>query len=488
MDIQRITWTRLATLVVTVVATGAAGCTDTSSEPMAPPTPVAITGVSVDPSLLNGAEVGFGHASADSVRAHYASTDSSDTGVTPWVGVASGVVTVLGLRAGTTYNVTLEAYRDGVSVLGGAASYTVPPLPAALAEMKLVLISGSPPASGYTLTAMPGPDSHGYLVIFDRSGDIRWYHDFGVIDLQDAKQQTNGDFTVFVGNSIGSNAAPGAFVELTPAGDSVRAITAVGSPYTDGHELLVTSDAKGRRIADYLFGYDIRNVDESASGGTANEQLAGHQLLRVSATGAVDTLMQGWGYWTRADRIDPPISDQDIDHPNSIDFDTDGGVVASFRNLGAIVKLDPVTHHVVWQFGGARNQFTFIGDPFNGFGGQHSVRVLPNGHFLVFDNGVTHVPQTSRAVEYAVDQSAKTATMVWQYVPASPLFNEFTGSVQRLANGNTIVAWTNYGLIDEVAPDGTLVNRTRLDYASGAPSNSAYRAIRIDNLYRYNRP
>ena len=198
--------------------------------------------------------------------------------------------------------------------------------------------------------------------------------------------------------------------------------------------------------------------------------------------------MQGWDYWTPADKIDPPTADQSIDHPNSIDFDLDGGVIASFRNLGAVVKIDLATHAVLWQLGGARNQFTFVNDPLNGFGGQHSVRVLPNGDFLVFDNGVTHNPQSSRAVEYALDQSTRTATMVWQYVPNPPVFNEFTGSVQRLSNGNTVVAWTNSGLFDEVAPNGTLVNRMQLDNAPGVPNRSAYRAIRINNLYRYARP
>jgi hypothetical protein len=352
----------------------------------------------------------------------------------------------------------------------------------------MTLVSGAPPASGYTLAAMTAPDGHGYLLAFDGAGDIRWYRDCGPWDVQEAKQQSNGDFTVFVGNAIGSNAAPGAFVELTPHGDSVRSISAKGSAYTDGHELIVQSDASGKRIADYLFGYDIRNVDDTAYGGGPSDPLAGHQLLRISAAGAVDTLLQGWAYWTHADKIDPPVADQSIDHPNSIDFDLDGGVIASFRNLGAVIKIDPTTRKVLWQLGGARNQFTFIGDPLNGFSGQHSVRVLPNGHFIVFDNGVSNSTPASRAVEYAVNESARTATMVWQYIPDPPLFNQFTGSVQRLANGNTVVAWTNYGLVDEVSSTGALVNRMQFNSAPGVPASGMYRAIRIDNLYRYVSP
>ncbi|MEO8945175.1 MAG: aryl-sulfate sulfotransferase [Gemmatimonadaceae bacterium] len=481
--------TGLTALASVVALAAMAGCSDKLAGTLTyPATALSAARVSADPSLPDAAEITFTPASSDSVRAHYVSSDNSDTGVTPWFPTSTGALTLLGLRSGTPYNITLEARGGGSSAMGTATSYVTPPLPSGLSGVSLSLVSGTPPTAGYTLMGMLGPDGHGYLVIFDAAGTLRWYHDCGKIDVQEAKQQTNGDFTVYVGNAIGSNAALGAFIELSPAGDSVRSIVAKGSTYTDGHELWVQSDASGKRVADYLFGYDIRSVDQTAYGGGPADQLAGHQLLRVDASGVVDTLMQGWNYWTHADKIDPPTGDQSIDHPNAIAFDLDGGVLASFRNLGAIVKIDPNTHQVLWQMGGARNQFTFIGDPYNGFGGQHSVRVLPNGHFLIFDNGVTHTPQTSRAVEYAVDESAKTATMVWQYVPSSPVFNEFTGSVQRLANGNTVVAWTNFGWIDEVGPTGVLINRMQLNSAPGVANGTEYRAIRIDNLYQYRQP
>jgi hypothetical protein len=481
--------TILLMAVAASVSVIVAGCSDyMSPEIVGPPDALTVTSITPNDLLPNAALVSYSGGAADSVRAHYSSADSSDTGMTPWFPSGSGALPILGLRAATPYSVTLESRRSGDTAMGIAANYTTPPLPQALSGVTLGLVSGTPPATGYTLASLTAPDGHGYLVAFDGTGNIRWFRDFGQIDVQEAKQQTNGDFTVFVGNSIGVDPSVGAFVELTPEGDSVRAITATGSPYTDGHELQVVTDANGSHVADYLFGYDIRSVDETAYGGGAEDQLAGHQLIRINAGGTVDTLIQGWGYWTHDDKIDPPLADQSIDHPNSISFDRDGGVIISYRNLGAVLKIDPTTHAVLWQLGGARNQFKFIDDPLNGFGGQHAVQVLPNGHFIIFDNGVTHTPQTSRAVEYAVDQSAKTATMVWQYAPSPPLFNQFTGSVQRLANGNTVIAWTNAGLIDEVSADGTLLDRMQIYNAAGVPNTSAYRAIRINNLYHYVTP
>lgn len=57
--------------------------------------------------------------------------------------------------------------------------------------------------------------------------------------------------------------------------------------------------------------------------------------------------------------------------------------------------------------------------------------------------------------------------MVWQYTANPPIFNDFTGSAQRLANGNTVVAFTRHGIVDEVRPDGTLLSRATIESAAG---------------------
>ena len=47
----------------------------------------------------------------------------------------------------------------------------------------------------------------------------------------------------------------------------------------------------------------------------------------------------------------------DFDHPNSLDFDLDSNYVVSFRQLGAVVKVNAQKRrHPMWQLGGARNR------------------------------------------------------------------------------------------------------------------------------------
>ncbi len=88
------------------------------------------------------------------------------------------------------------------------------------------------------------------------------------------------------------------------------------------------------------------------------------------------------------------------------------------------------------------SEWSFANDPLNGFKNQHDVRVLANGHILLFDNGDGSNGRPSRAVEYAIDEKRKVATLIWEYrSPEKESFREFMGSVQRLSNGNTLIGW-----------------------------------------------
>ncbi len=110
------------------------------------------------------------------------------------------------------------------------------------------------------------------------------------------------------------------------------------------------------------------------------------------------------------------------------------------------------------------------------------MRVLPNGHFLIYDNGVLQLPPHSRAVEYAVDETRKTATMVWQYQPMPPIFTVAVGSVQRLANGHTLVGFGFAGQLHEADAAGNLFASANFSLNG---SSQFYRATRLQSLYMY---
>jgi hypothetical protein len=217
--------------------------------------------------------------------------------------------------------------------------------------------------------------------------------------------------------------------------------------------------------------------------------LAGHQLVRLRPDGSSEFEWNAWDELKLDDWIESPRPDardsagRDFDHPNSIDFDRDGNYIVSFRRLGQVMKIDAETGAVIWRLGGRRNQFRFIGDPLGGFSAQHSARILPNGHILLYDNGARHHPPGSRAVEYALDTLAMSATMVWEFRPQPSLYTPGLGLVQRLVDGGTFIAFAQEGRVTEVGADG-LVRWEAEVRVDGEPA-VLYRLSRIRSLYRF---
>ena len=105
------------------------------------------------------------------------------------------------------------------------------------------------------------------------------------------------------------------------------------------------------------------------------------------------------------------------------------------------MKIGRDNGQIIWILGGPNNQFTIMNDEYNGFSRQHDVRRLGNGNLLLFDNGNEHVPPISRAVEYELDETDMTASLVWEFSHPEGYLGLAMGSVQRLPNNNTLVNW-----------------------------------------------
>jgi hypothetical protein len=69
---------------------------------------------------------------------------------------------------------------------------------------------------------------------------------------------------------------------------------------------------------------------------------------------------------------------------------------------------------------------------------------------------------------------------VWEYTadPPESLFGSYASGVQRLRNGNTLIAVTETGRFREVRDDGTLVADYQLEL-NGAPLRM-FRVVRIE--------
>jgi len=449
-----------------------------------------ITGVSITSDSLNvlATELAVTVTGADSVRARAILPNGAES--PPAAPVVSGTAHILhlGVLPQTLFRYVIDAYNNAGLHATRIADFRTPQLPYYVQTAHLTTMIGRP-ESGYTIVSpLQFVKDTGLIVAYDSIGRIRWYRLVPGHVTDESKMQPNSHYTAFVANlapNVSQVQLAGVYTEFLPNGDSVASYQAPAPLGTDLHEMWLEGPPGGPQSV-FLFGVQTRIADLTSVGGAPNTPTQGHILLRMSASGAVELSFNSWDHWTIADWIEPTgLSILDFDHPNSLDFDLDSNYIVSYRHLGAIVKVNAQTGAIMWQLGGRKNQFAILNDPLKFFSGQHSVRVLPNGHLLIYDNGLRHTPPHTRAAEYVLDQTKLTATLVWEYDPRPYVFTGFVGSVQRLSNGNTVVGFGALGRVDEVTPSAAVVWSAQFSLY-GSPE--FYRVHRIKSLYEWGDP
>ena len=148
------------------------------------------------------------------------------------------------------------------------------------------------------------------------------------------------------------------------------------------------------------------------------------------------------------------VASVDWTHANAITIDPwDNNYLVSLRCFCQIIKVSRTTGEVLWRLGGVSNNFTFIGEnatnaPYY-FIGQHNIHGMANTNIMFFDNGSLASQGSlaartySRAVQYQLDETNMTATLVWQYIHSPYVLTPTEGIVKRFTNGNTYVGWVS---------------------------------------------
>jgi len=172
-------------------------------------------------------------------------------------------------------------------------------------------------------------------------------------------------------------------------------------------------------------------------------------------------------------------SDYEIFHANTIEIIDrtiphvckKGDVLLSFRNLNLIVFFNMETKKAVWKWG--------IGE----LDGPHHPTLLPNGHLLVFDNGMR------RGYSRVLELDPVTQKIVWEYRanPPEHFFTVSRGANQRLPNGNTLITNSDNGHVFEVTGEGGVVwefYNPELDRDENKRA-TIYRMMRLYDIDRY---
>lgn len=123
---------------------------------------------------------------------------------------------------------------------------------------------------------------------------------------------------------------------------------------------------------------------------------------------------------------------------------TAGQILVSIRSMHAIAVIDPKTRKVVWAMNGTWKM-------------QHAARFLDNGHIILFDN----LGRSIGDKDYSsiIELDPKTLETKWSFSgsEAVPFRTNIVGRLQRLANGNTLIAESMPARIFEVTPKGEIV-------------------------------
>lgn len=442
-----------------------AACTGEVSGP-APHAPPTIAAVAIAPNSWNvlSANIRTHVLSADSVVVQYALADVPGTAnSTPPTKTAgdSAMITVLGLLPESRYVFRVIAYNAGGNTVSYDLSLTTGQLPA---DLPKYFAGGSDPAPGYVVFA-----AGMYGVVIDNSGRIVWYRRFPNGPGLNFMAEPNGSY---VARPTSPDPADSEWQEITPSGEITRKLPCALGLLSRPHDLIIDQDGGYWLMCD-----EVRTMDLSEVGGVAGARVTGTSVQHVDKNG---NLLFSWSPFDHFQITDGEASDRkgstvNWTHGNAIDFDVDGNLLISFRNLNELTKIDAVSGAVIWRMGGRRNEFTFSGTPFPAFLGQHSVRVVSRDNLVILDNIGT--PGESRAELYTLDATARTAILAHHFNSNPGVVTQIGGSVQRLNAGRTLVSFGTAGRVEEYDADGRVM--WRIDGNAGY----VFRAQRISSLY-----
>jgi len=271
-----------------------------------------------------------------------------------------------------------------------------------------------------------------YRMIVDNRGELIHYDKnqaYPDVDYHDFKALPNG-YLVYAQR----------FHRLLDSSYQPAGIVSYGNRSSDFHEIQLLPNGN------YMFFiYHERAVDmsEIVEGGDPDAVHIDCHLKEVQANGLLVFEWHSNEHFAITDTY-KSLLDSQIDgvHCNSVDLDHDGNLLISNRDLYEVTKIDRNTGDVIWRLGGKNNQFEFINaidaeDVI--FEKQHDARRVPNGNLMLFDNRLS---EYSRAIEYSLDETNMTATLVWEHRHTPDIFSARLGNAQRLSNGNTLVSWS----------------------------------------------
>lgn len=281
-----------------------------------------------------------------------------------------------------------------------------------------------------------GTTSKDYAYILDGDGELVWcYQPSGFGDLTATRMSWDGKWMWMVHGNVPSGTA------------HMGRVTMDGQTFED----LSSKFAGLNHDADVVTNDDAVVFIAYGSGGSTS---GCDDVKEWKPDGTVRTIIN----------LATVFSDGKACHANAIKYDrSDDTIVVSDDTHNGYFKTDR-QGNVKWVFGGGTfNSFDKSNTSNSTWSFQHNMHLIgPDSagayHILFFNNGY-NVGGAAHAVarEFKLDVTAKTTSEVWTYDSNPDISNMVMGDVQRLSNGNTLIAYSTAGAIHEVDASKTLL-------------------------------
>lgn len=462
------------------------------------------------PAVSSGAVVETSDAGAPADTTNVGDSSSSVISISTWpllmqpsfspdienyvVHCASGTnnVTLSTTDASGTIDLALTMLEDHAVVVAG--KYWIRCLPHDFPVIYPMQHSdvGVPTPGWYLLgNAVIAPTYAGFAMVLDTNGTPVWYERAGtVLDIESFTTNTLSFMpagTAPFGWNVDIN-----FNMLSLSTGAAVSVGALAGDATDGHDLRLLPNGD-HLVLSYPIedGVDLLGL---ATYGT-NLPLSDGVTMADCQVQEVDPFGNLVWSWLASDHIDPvkesleptpyAVNGEtviDVFHCNSIDVDSSGNLLVSSRHMNSVFYIDKASGKIQWKLGGtAYNKdgaaiIAVTGDREGSFQMQHDARFEANGDISVFDDhGEVAGAGVARGIEYALDHTANTATIAWEYDGTTQ--SAYMGSFRRYSDGENVIGWggtPDWRALTEITPDGGDV--LDIYFAKG---NSSYRSVKV---------
>ncbi|KAF2648108.1 hypothetical protein K491DRAFT_722852 [Lophiostoma macrostomum CBS 122681] len=170
----------------------------------------------------------------------------------------------------------------------------------------------------------------------------------------------------------------------------------------------------------------------------------------------------------------------DYFHMNSVQKDKNGDYLVSGRVMDTVYKISGNDGSIIWKLNGKDSDFDV--DSNGVFAFQHDARWVNSDmkRITLFDNGPTDTIGYSRGLLFAIDEDAKTATLITEFTNEAQTFGQFEGCLQAIDPAddatNYFLGYGSQQFFAELDKDGNVL----LDVQFGATNAvNSYRAYKL---------